>query len=210
MSTISFSAGDMGWIDSHTCDFCGAKDERYGTGKMERVELSISDPRRAEARALSPEYIPLPEIEYEERRFKKDSHVGWGSFGVVAVSNGGLGPIEPRQRMDLCPECAAIVGDFLLERSKSGGWGTCEEKQYGNEVPRRPVPPTIFRTDGPGVITTNLRASGELGEAIGDHPILTPAPPGPCVWRTGSIGQICGRPAMSGQWHCYEHAALGG
>lgn len=175
MSTISLNAGDTGWQDSVTCDRCGAKDERTGTGVMRRVPLGISDPRYREAQRGTGMF-PLPEIEYEERRYPEDSQREWGWFGIrpSIAETAESGPRETRRQLDFCPQCAAVIGDLILEQTKRGSWGTQEERQYGTEVP----PPSrigvlrsvgmTFLTDRVGEIATNLRAAGELGAAIGD------------------------------------------
>lgn len=212
MSSISLKAGDTGWTDSITCDLCGVKVERKDTGELCRVPKSVFG-------------IPLTlrtmdsdrtMIEYMERRFEKDALVGWGNFSADV----GGDELAPRARLDFCPACAGVEQDSLLERSVSGGFGTYPEVEYGKEVPAEV-----------GVGTTNLGAVRELAEAI------APGYPVPsdiadqidqittemraanvrrtraggtahCIWREGTANDdLCGRPAMTGSWYCYEHAA---
>lgn len=153
MSSISGKAGDTGWLDRIDCDLCDAFVERKGTGRMEIVPLSITDPRIRERvgldllRAPTP---PLPELEYEHREFDEGALVGWASYSRGPRDDDGA-------KMDLCPKCAQVFEDSLLERSKTGLFGTDTEKDFGKEVPAR-----VWAG-----MTTNFRQAGEAGRAIG-------------------------------------------
>lgn len=215
MSSISLKAGDTSWTDSITCDLCGVKVERKDTGELRRVELSITDPRQQPRISTTLEGLRNPVIEYMERRFEKDALVGWGSFNIGGTSD------ELGLRMDMCPSCAGVEQDSLLERSISGACGTYPEVEYGKEVPIEV-----------GYATTNLGAVRELGEAIAppgppgdpglhvsgwenllrraagfDRPPPPPPPGQNCIWGRHDVARPCGRSAMAGAWYCYEHAA---
>lgn len=229
MSTVSLQAGNTSWCDSITCDSCGVKVERVGTGVMTRVQLSISDPRHRAPFQLQEDL----EIEYERREFKKGALEGWGRFELHnAAGNLGFdGGVELYRSMDLCPDCTQVHCDALLERvsdpKSNAPFGTREEVKYGTEVPRAPWnyafgSPNEYSphdlngamdlypaSEGSGPVfqgmTNEIFARGYM---LSSQPIphLRSAPPGPCIWRTGGGStQICGRPAVAGDWHCDEH-----
>ncbi len=232
MSSVSLNAGDTSWQDSITCDFCGKTEERKGTGVMQRVPLSISDPRVQDQRQRRTAHDALPEIEYEERAWADQRAENiWGHFRL----DGDL--LGEHKSMDMCPNCASVFADSALEKSRTGGWGTREEKQYGREVPQR-LPDmrdenlysAVVAANGGrtaeeqarALMTTNLSQVAELGQVVLNEErrqrstglgILGPSigtrhplPPGRCLWHDDS-DYLCNQPAMAGQIYCYRHAA---
>lgn len=148
MSTVSLNAGDTSWTDKVTCDSCGSTVERKPTGEMRVATKSIIPGEQR--------YMPGV-VEYEDREFDEGALEGWGIFETRKAQD-----VDDRPRMDLCPHCAAVVQDWLLERVKdphsNAPFGKHEEKEYGTV---RPASPTAH-------MTTNLSAARELGAAISE------------------------------------------
>lgn len=194
MSSVSYVVGDTSWTDSLTCDQCGKKVERIGTGRIERVQLSITDPRVL-ARRIPVGVIGramhqgLPELTYENREFEPGALKGWGSFRIRAEND-----FDPEQSMDFCPSCAAVEQDSLLERvgdpHSNAPFGTHVEQKYGEEVPALPLVATTDRTT----------------------PHHTPAAmefvPRRSTYRSLCRSTGCNQQALLGHYYCFTHAAL--
>ncbi len=208
MTTVSLNAGDTGWIDSISCDLCPAKVERKGTGVMKRVPLPITDPRVIEQRRSPHEYFPASrlEIEYEERHFEPDVLKGWGRF-LIDRDGSSL-----ENAIDLCPQCAAVEHDSLLERVTSEPLGHVE-KDYGKEVPHRT--PQIGDQELLRREEARLSRERALAEADAVADAMVAQQPTHSNPRgMGRSGRCraggCQESSMLGQWYCYRHAALGG
>lgn len=210
MSTISLKVGDTSWVDSITCDLCGSRVERVPTGKM-----SV---------ATGFDGLIVMDYDYEEREFVPGALKEWSIFETPRFD------ALVQRRMDLCPICTDVVQDMLLERvtnpKSNAPFGTNEEKPYGTPRPRPfvnssmsvttyaelmaasaalgytpPMPPSqpvpLLQSD----IDQALNVDLSVGQA---RPPIRSMPGGVCIWP------ICGRPAMTNHWYCYEHAAREG
>lgn len=206
MSSVHGKAGDCGWVQSFSCDFCPAKVSRKGTGKIERTPLSITDPRRR---------LDSIMIEYEEQRFDPGALDGWGNMTRWLRSTNLLMLEDRSQIFDMCPTCFQVMLDQALERARQEP--TCEEVDFGKEVP---APAPLIGTTL-GILGPPIGASREEIEAraaqLGYDPMIPVPDPhprgrgrvGPCHYGPGSGGARCPDQSMPGQWYCFRHAAGG-
>lgn len=194
LSRVHAKAGDTGWTQSYSCDFCPATVERKPTG--EKAYSFDMDHERME-------------VEYDEQRFEPHALDGWGSMSRGRDDlNGDHDNLA--QNFDMCPTCFQVMLDTALERAKQ--MPTSVEQKFGTLIPMRPV----------GGTTTNVR-QGELGQApaaASGGPVSVPIRASNMrdsngrlmVFRCHSISRHldqsrCRNDSVPGSFYCYDCAA---